>query len=110
LSALDNDLNISGAMGHLFDLIRETNKALDAGWQSAPAAEKLYALWERIDGVLGLGPSFHEIPPEVIHLIEEREQARLVKDWPVSDNLRTRILELGWLVKDTKEGPKLTAR
>ena len=46
-------------------------------------------------------------PPEVLALVEERQAARLRKDWPASDALRQRIAGLGWQVLDTPEGPRL---
>ena len=53
-AALDDDLNISGALGHLFDLIRESNAALDRGELSPAQAAQLLADWQRIDRVLAL--------------------------------------------------------
>jgi cysteinyl-tRNA synthetase len=43
----------------------------------------------------------------VLALVEERQAARLRKDWPASDALRQRIAGLGWQVLDTPEGPRL---
>ena len=48
------------------------------------------------------------IPHEVAQLAEERENARREKNWKRSDELRERISALGWEVRDTKDGPKLT--
>jgi len=47
---------------------------------------------------------------EVSALVEQRQAARAAKDWAASDRLRDEIAELGWVVKDTKDGPKLNAR
>jgi hypothetical protein len=44
---------------------------------------------------------------EVMQLLEEREKARVRKDWRKSDALRQRIAILGWQVQDTPEGQKL---
>jgi len=44
----------------------------------------------------------------VTKLKEERENARREKNWKRSDELRERISALGWEVRDTKDGPKLT--
>jgi cysteinyl-tRNA synthetase len=46
----------------------------------------------------------------VLALVEEREKARAVKDWKLSDELRDATAALGWDVKDTKQGAKLTRR
>ena len=109
-NALDEDLNISGALGDLFDLIRESNSALDRGEVSPAQAAQLLGDWRRIDSVLGFEREAAAIPAEVLALVEQRQQARANKDWKKSDELRDAILALDWVVKDTKDGPKLTCR
>ena len=109
-AALDDDLNISGAMGHLFDLVRESNRAMDEGTLSAGQAAALLEAWQRINSVLGFERETAAIPTEVLALVEQRQAARAAKNWAESDRLRDVIAALGWVVKDTKDGPKLTAR
>jgi cysteinyl-tRNA synthetase len=108
--ALDEDLNISGAMGQLFDLIRDTNSALDHAELSSGVAASLNSAWQRIDGVLALKRDEHIAPPEVLELVEQRQKARAEKNWSESDRVRDAIAEFGWIVKDTKEGPKLSPK
>lgn len=43
----------------------------------------------------------------VLELVEARQKARAEKDWSRSDILRQQIIELGWQVKDTPQGPQL---
>ena len=38
---------------------------------------------------------------------EQRQQARADKEWAESDRIRDELAGLGWVVKDTPEGPKL---
>ncbi len=109
-AALDDDLNIAGGMGHLFDLVRDSNRALDRGELSAGQAARLAADWQQMNRVLALEADVQAIPAEVLKLAEERQQARAAKDWNASDVLRDQIAALGWVVKDTKEGAKLTPR
>ena len=106
--ALDDDLNISGALGHLFDVIRETNRAIDENTLGPQDASALFQWWNRINSVLGIGHEEASIPPEIQALIEERRKAREAKDWKKSDELRRQIEEKGWIVKDMKEGQKVT--
>jgi cysteinyl-tRNA synthetase len=108
--ALDDDLNISGAIGHLFDLIRDTNKTMDTGGLAKNEAAQVLADWERINSVLAIDREALAIPAEIVALADERQAARAQKDWARSDELRNKLLEAGWMVKDTKEGPKLSAR
>jgi cysteinyl-tRNA synthetase len=127
--ALDNDLNISAALGFLFESIRETNRAMDQNEMDANSANEWLKWCERVNSVLGLRRDLHlpastaqftstggnaqmthDPPPEISQLAKERENARGEKNWKRSDELRDRISALGWEVRDTKDGQKLTPR
>ena len=45
-----------------------------------------------------------QIPEDIKELIEERKKAREEKNWQLSDEIRDKIKEKGFIVKDTKEG------
>jgi cysteinyl-tRNA synthetase len=107
--ALDDDLNISAALGFLFESIRETNRAMDQNEMDAASASAWLDWWNRSNSVLDLEAETDvAIPHEVAQLAEEREKARREKNWKRSDELREQISALGWEVRDTKDGPKLT--
>ncbi|HEV3409692.1 MAG TPA: DALR domain-containing protein, partial [Chthoniobacterales bacterium] len=106
----DDDLNISAALGFLFDTIRDTNRALDQGKLTPEEASEWLEWWKRIDTVLALTVEESGPPAEVTKLADERAQARLAKDWRKSDELRDQIAALGWDVRDTKDGQKVTRR
>ena len=52
----------------------------------------------------------HGPPADVAQLVNEREKARREKNWKRSDELREQIVALGWELRDTKDGPKVTRR
>src|SRR5436189_3915307 len=107
-NALDDDLNISAALGFLFESIRETNRAMDENKLDAASASAWLDWWKRINTVLDLETEIElVVPAEVAELAEERENARREKNWKRSDQLRDRISAFGWEVRDTKDGPKL---
>jgi cysteinyl-tRNA synthetase len=108
--ALDDDLNISGALGVLFETIRETNRAMDAGEIGAEEAKEWLEWWGRVDGVLQISGGEEELPAEIAQLAEARAQARLAKDWRKSDELRDALAASGWEARDTKDGQKITRR
>jgi cysteinyl-tRNA synthetase len=109
--ALDDDLNISAALGFLFESIRETNRAMDENKLDAGSAKAWLDWWKRINTVLDLETESEVVvPPEAAQLAQERDNARREKNWKRSDELRERIFALGWEVRDTKEGQKLTRR
>jgi len=96
--AINDDLNMPMAMGIVWDVIKYSSKS-----------KKLSQLLEKFDEVLGLkideiDKNSIDLPEEIKELIEQRKSARENKEWELSDKLRDRIIELGYLVKDTKNG------
>jgi cysteinyl-tRNA synthetase len=108
--ALDDDLNISAALGFLFESIRQTNRALDQNQLSAATANAWLQWWERVNSVLAIEPETTELPATIAALAEARAQARLAKDWRKSDELRDELMARGWEARDTKDGQKITKR
>ena len=108
--ALDDDLNISAALGFLFETIRETNRAMDRGELDSVLANWWLKWWQRINNVLNLETEIAELPVEIARLANARAQARLAKDFRKSDELRDKLNALGWEARDTKDGQKITRR
>ncbi|PYJ76805.1 MAG: cysteine--tRNA ligase [Verrucomicrobia bacterium] len=109
--ALDDDLNISAALGFLFESIRETNRTMDRNKLDASSARAWLNWWERVNNVLDLETENEVVlSAEVAQLAKDRENARREKNWKQSDELRDRISALGWEVRDTNDGQKLTPR
>ena len=108
--ALDKDLNISGALGVLFTIITESNSALDKGQFNPAQSRRLLEWWGRVNQTLAIEPDAgaNESPDEVKALLDQRAQARAAKEWKRSDEIRDAIAALGWAVKDTKDGQKVT--
>ena len=98
LEAINDDLNMPQAMSIVWNVIRYDKKS-----------KQLAKLLLDFDKVLGLEIDKIEdekskLPDEVLQIIEERKQARENKDWSLSDELRDKLIELGYRVKDTKDG------
>ena len=122
--ALDDDLNISAALGFLFESIRKTNRAMDRGELDSASANSWLNWWERVNSVLRLPASVQlrasldmkgelqaaHIPAEIAELVRQREEARLAKDFQKSDQLRDELSARGWEMRDTKEGYMITQR
>jgi cysteinyl-tRNA synthetase len=51
-----------------------------------------------------------EVPEEVLELVSQRSAAKDAKDWELADSLRSRISELGFAVKDVKDGEPIISR
>ena len=108
--ALDDNLNISEALGFLFETIRETNRAMDQNKLGAGAAGSWLKWWDRINTVLAIESGEATLPAEIAALAEARMQARLAKDWRKSDELRDELSARGWEARDTKDGQTVTRR
>lgn len=108
-AAIADDLNVAEALAATHSIINHGNKLLaDNAFDQASAAAALAAL-KRMDAVLNvLFKPAEEIPAEVLALLEKRKAARAAKQWADSDALRAEIAALGWQVKDTPEGQKVS--
>jgi len=106
--AMDDDFNTASAMGHIYDLVRATNHARDAGADDK-SLQEARALLRQLTGILGLqlsraaaaggqGDEFVDL------LIEVRDELRNQKLWALSDLIRDRLTELGVVLEDLKEG------
>ena len=108
--ALDDDLNISAALGAVFELVRDSNRLVDAGRLTSGQARSLLAWRERYEWVLAFSAGEEGVPDDVRDILTRRAEARAKKEWALSDALRDQLLATGWQVKDTKEGQKLSRK
>ena len=103
LETINDDLNMPAAMGIVWEIVRNEHK-------SKQFAELLL----KFDKVLGLDLENSkkyleesknvELPQEIQELLEKRKQARVDKNWTLSDEIRDKLKEKGYSVKDTKDG------
>ena len=106
--AMDDDLNISGGLGAIFDLVREVNRAMANNQLSKDAAHQVTELMHRFDTVLGLlAPDQEAVDSQVEALVKERQEARQQRDFARADVIRDRLRDLGFVVDDTPQGPRL---
>jgi len=108
--AMDDDLNTANALGVVFEYIRDTNTAMDAGaFRSANAIPALKLL-ERFDQVFDvLTPTVAQgglTDSEIDALAAERNAAKKARNFGRADAIRAELLEKGILLEDTKEGTR----
>ena len=103
LEAVNDDLNMPLAMGIIWEIARKDIKARE--WADLLLDfDKVLALdLENSKSYLEEEKKI-ELPEEIQKWVEERKIARQNKDWEKSDELRDKIIEAGYIVKDTKEG------
>ena len=106
LAYINDDMNMPGAMSVVWEIARNAKKSI-----------KFADLLLKFDKILGLDmknaenylvefkhEESEELPEEIKALVEERKQARAEKNWAKSDEIRDRIISLGYSIKDTKDG------
>ena len=109
---LANDLDTPGAIAVLWDMLKDDkldekvkcgtlmsmDEVLDIG-----LSDDLY------EGVRSLGVvATDDLPENIQTLIDEREAARIARNWDIADALRDKLKLEGYEVEDTTHGPKVT--
>jgi cysteinyl-tRNA synthetase len=106
-AGLDDDLNVSAALGKLFDGVRELNRRMDVRSLSTADASRAADAIRALDAVLGVtAPAEAALDPQLQALLEERAAARAARDWAASDRLRDELLARGVSVEDTRDGQR----
>ena len=114
--AMSDDFNTALALSDLFGYFKEVSRLLA---ENDPKARRITNQVRATYALLGLfkrDPAQYfaqyakkeEIPAEVAAVAEERRAARAGKDWAKSDELREKLREMGYAVKDSKDGYTLT--
>jgi cysteinyl-tRNA synthetase len=104
--ALANDLNMSRALGTIFDFIKKVNPILSEGRLDLEQKKYILETFEKINGILNL-LKLKECPlaPGIGRLIRDREEARRKKDWKKADTVRSELAQKGVEIADTPKGP-----
>jgi cysteinyl-tRNA synthetase len=105
-AAVRDDLNISGALGALFEFIKKVNPLLTAGTIELEQKNEIFACLRQMNVVLGfLRLDECALAQEINRLIQQREEARRRKDWPAADAIRSELFRCGITLHDTASGP-----
>ena len=117
VSLMDDDLNTAGAIGIVFDKIKELNRIMDEAEDDPSDSLKDKLKEERrallkaatVLGILNSNPSVFisqiEKPSdvdetEIESLIKQRNDARAQKDWGKADSIRDKLQEMGIVLED----------
>jgi len=100
LGEINDDLNMPRAMAVVQELLKS----------DLEASAKLATLYD-FDNVLGFDLALVDqeetLPEDIQRMADERLQARVDKNWALSDELRDAIQDRGYLVQDTPQGTKV---
>ena len=111
-ACMDDDFNTAEALAVVFDGVRELNRAIERNDNDGVATGQRTVLG--LTGALGLGtlePNRYlvsemtdEFQSEVKTLIEDRQAARLERDWSKADSIRNLLTEMGVELEDRPDG------
>jgi cysteinyl-tRNA synthetase len=105
-TAMDNDLDTVAAMALVFDTVRATNTAADAGDTARVASFRAAAL----EMMRAVGLDVHEgddVDAETLEKAAALDAARASRDFATADRLRAELQDAGWTVETTKEGTRV---
>ncbi len=116
--ALASDLNASAAMGAVFQLVKEVNKAVENRSLGEGDRDSIESALAGVDRVLGVlessdweqptsqetaeGPSAEQIDA----LLEQRREARRQRDFATADRIRDELQAQGISIEDTPDGSR----
>jgi cysteinyl-tRNA synthetase len=117
-AAMDDDLNVSGALAVLHDTVRAGNTALDEA--DDEAVRSAWAAVHRMSAVLGINPldphwagataqdtrATDALAVLVEAELEQRQAARARRDFAAADAIRDRLVDAGVEVEDTAAGAR----
>jgi cysteinyl-tRNA synthetase len=103
LAALQNDLNTADALGRLFTIIKNQDPSA-----ATPAIRQAFARTMTAFGFTLTEPPATEAPEHIHQLAAQRWQAKLNRDWAISDTLRQQLTTAGWAVKDAADSYQLS--
>ncbi len=101
-ASLAEDFNTAAALAALWEWVREANKR-----KGAVGGDDLREMLDVFGLANLLDDADAPAPPEVEALAQRRQVARERGDFAAADELRTRIAELGWVVRDVSGGYSL---
>ncbi len=107
--AMDDDFNTADAISVIFELVKFANTHVD----EESSAAFVQAVYERLSvmcEIMGLllKPQEEILDEQIEALIQERQEARNVKNFARADEIRDQLLSQGIQLKDTREGVKWT--
>ncbi len=107
-AAMNNDLNTSEALGALFKLVRQANRALEDGTIGSLDRGRIIQLFSDANRIFDV---FRVTTPEledvtILERIQEREEARRSRDFARADGIRDELALRGVVLEDTKEGTR----
>lgn len=106
-AAMDDDFNTADAISAVFELVKLSNSTISEESGKAYLSELKKEI-ETLCGVLGIitEKKKEALDSEIEAMIEARQQARKSKNFALADEIRGKLLDMGIVLEDTREGVK----
>ncbi len=106
-AAMEDDFNTADAIAAVFELVKLCNSTV-SGDSSLSYIDFMKELLERLCDVLGIVTERNEdiLDDEIEAMIQARQQARKAKNFALADEIRGKLLDMGIVLEDTREGVK----
>ncbi|WP_027720906.1 cysteine synthase [Maridesulfovibrio zosterae] len=111
--ALNDNLMLHRFWPILFSFAKSINSHLSAGKLCGKEAKLCLDQLLEVDEIIGIldheamPVPFSFLPEEAKDLLEQRELARVKKDFATADSMRDQLMELGYNVEDSSEGARV---
>lgn len=113
-NAMRDDINTAKAISYLFSIFKDAKEKIANGDESVLSTLNSVTNTYNLIGLFKANPSEFlayvesknktDIPEEVTDLAQQRWQAKKDKNFALADEIRAKITDLGYVVKDTREG------
>ena len=105
--AMDDDFNTADAISAIFELVKLANTTADESG-TREFVSYMKTMIEELCDVLGIITEKKEevLDSEIEEMIEARQQARKDKNFALADEIRGKLLDMGIVLEDTREGVK----
>lgn len=110
ITSMDDDLNTADAITAIFNLVREANEALAAQNVDEKSLKAALDIIIELTDVLGIefdDDKAGDIPSEVMDLVSKRTAAKKERNFALADELRDKVTAMGYVIKDTPNGPQV---
>lgn len=110
ITSMDDDLNTADAITAIFNLVREANEALSAQNVDEKSLKAALDIIIELTDVLGIefdDDKAGDIPSEVMDLVSKRTAAKKERNFALADELRDKVTAMGYVIKDTPNGPQV---
>lgn len=107
IESMDDDINTADAISIIFELAKFINTNVNED-SSVEFTQECYDMFVELTQVLNIVNKEEDkgLDEEIENLIEQREKAKKEKNYSLADEIRKKLLDMGIVLEDTRQGTK----